>query len=128
MEIRLVAVEAKMAFDKQQIVVPAGKPVSLLFDNADLMPHNVVIVKPGSAETIGEAADEMSAQKDGFEKGFVPASPNVLFATPLVNAGKSYRLLFKAPTEPGDHPFICSFPGHWRVMQGVLRVQHPAKR
>ena len=121
-EIRLTAVEAKMAFDKKNLVVPSGRAVSLIFDNPDLMPHNVVIVKPGSAEKVGEAADAMASMKDGFEKNFIPSTSDVLFATPLVNSGKSFRLDFKAPSQPGDYPFICSFPGHWRVMQGVLTV------
>ncbi|MFC5409990.1 PVC-type heme-binding CxxCH protein [Larkinella bovis] len=121
-ELKLVAVEAKMAFDKKELTVPAGRAVTLVFENPDLMPHNVVIVKPGTAEKVGEAADAMATLKDGFEKHFVPSTPDVLFATPLVNAGKSFRLDFKAPTQPGAYPFICSFPGHWRVMQGILTV------
>ena len=24
---------------------------------------------------------------------------------------------------PGDGPYICTFPGHWQAMQGVLRVR-----
>jgi glucose/arabinose dehydrogenase/azurin len=124
-EIKLVAIEAKMAFDKKALSVPAGRAVTLVFENPDLMPHNVVIVKPGSAEKVGEAADAMASLKDGFEKNFVPATPDVLFATPLVNSGKSFRLDFKAPSEPGEYPFICSFPGHWRVMQGILTVTDP---
>ncbi|RAJ93138.1 putative membrane-bound dehydrogenase-like protein [Larkinella arboricola] len=121
-ELKLVAIEAKMAFDKKSLTVPAGRAVTLVFENPDLMPHNVVIVKPGSAEKVGEAADAMASLKDGFEKHFVPSTPDVLFATPLVNSGKSFRLEFKAPTQPGEYPFICSFPGHWRVMQGILTV------
>ena len=127
LEIRLTAVEAKMAFDQTKLVVPAGKSVSLLFDNPDLMPHNVVIVKPGSAERVGEASDAMARLPDGFERNFVPDSPDVLFYTPLVQPGKSHRLTFKAPAEPGAYPFLCSFPGHWRVMQGVLTVQEAKK-
>jgi glucose/arabinose dehydrogenase/azurin len=122
-EIRLTAIEAKMAFDKKSITVPAGRAITLVFENPDLMPHNVVIVKPGTAEKVGEAADAMASLKDGFEKNFIPASSDVLFATPLVNSGKSFRLDFKAPGVAGDYPFICSFPGHWRVMQGVLTVK-----
>jgi glucose/arabinose dehydrogenase/azurin len=121
-EITLTAIEAKMAFDKQSITVPAGRKVSLVFNNPDLMPHNVVITKPGTEQKVGEAADQMAKLKDGFEKNFVPESPDVLFATPLVNSGKSFRLDFKAPTQPGDYPFICSFPGHWRVMKGIMKV------
>ena len=127
LEITLRAVEAKMTFDKKSLVVPTGRSVSLVFDNPDLMPHNVVFVKPGSAERVGNAADAMASLPDGFEKNFIPASPDVLFATPLVNPGKSFRLTFNAPAEPGEYPFLCSFPGHWRVMQGVLIVVKAAK-
>jgi glucose/arabinose dehydrogenase/azurin len=121
-EIKLIAIEAKMAFDKNALTVPAGRAVTLVFENPDLMPHNVVILKPGTAQKVGEAADAMATLKDGFEKNFVPTMPEVLFATPLVNPGKTFRLDFKAPNEPGSYPFICSFPGHWRVMQGILTV------
>ena len=127
LELTLRAVEAKMAFDKKSLVVPAGRSVALMFDNPDLMPHNVVFLKPGSAGRVGNAADAMASLPDGFEKNFVPASPDVLFATPLVNPGKSFRLTFNAPAEPGEYPFLCSFPGHWRVMQGVLIVVKAAK-
>lgn len=123
LEITLRAVEAKMAFDKKSLVVPAGKSISLVFDNPDLMPHNVVFVKPGSAGRVGKAADAMATLPNGFEKNFIPASSDVLFATPLVNPGKSFRLTFTAPAEPGEYPFLCSFPGHWQVMQGILTVK-----
>ncbi|TDE14658.1 PVC-type heme-binding CxxCH protein [Dyadobacter psychrotolerans] len=122
LEITLTAIEAKMAFDKKNITAPAGKSISLLFSNPDLMPHNVVIVKPRSVQKVGEAADAMASLKDGFERNFIPDTKDVLFATPLINSGKTYRLNFKAPAQPGEYPFICSFPGHWRVMQGTLVV------
>ncbi|CAG5018185.1 hypothetical protein DYBT9275_05950 [Dyadobacter sp. CECT 9275] len=123
MEIKLAAVEAKMAFDKDRFTVKAGKKVSLIFENKDLMPHNVLVVGQGSAEKVGEAADAMANLKNGFEKNFVPEIPEVLFATPLVNAGKSYQLNFTAPEKRGEYPFICSFPGHWRVMKGIMIVE-----
>ncbi len=64
----------------------------------------------------------MASEKDGYEKNFVPKISEVLFATPLVNGGKSFRLEFTAPKEAGDYPFICSFPGHWQMMKGVIKV------
>jgi azurin len=24
--------------------------------------------------------------------------------------------------QAGDYPFVCTFPGHWRIMNGVLTV------
>ncbi|MGM9509324.1 PVC-type heme-binding CxxCH protein [Larkinella sp. GY13] len=124
-EVRLAAVPAKMLFDQDTIRMQTGRYVSLVFENPDLMPHNVVILKPDAVEKVGQAADAMATLKDGFEKNFVPNLPEVLFATPLVNAGQNYRLEFKAPDVPGDYPFICSFPGHWRVMKGILKVVKP---
>jgi azurin len=31
-------------------------------------------------------------------------------------------LEFQAPTEPGDYPFVCTFPGHHLLMRGVVKV------
>ncbi|QEC51379.1 putative membrane-bound dehydrogenase-like protein [Anseongella ginsenosidimutans] len=120
--IQLAALPGKMLFDKDTLVVPAGKTVSLVFDNRDQMPHNVVIVKPGSWEKVGMAADNMASGEDGYEKHFVPDLPEVLFSTPLVGASQVFQLNFTAPAQPGDYPFICSFPGHWRMMKGIIKV------
>ncbi|OJY85512.1 MAG: hypothetical protein BGP14_13650 [Sphingobacteriales bacterium 44-15] len=120
--IRLTAVSGRMAFDKTSITVTAGREIALIFENTDGMPHNVVILTPGSTEKAGKAAEAMAAQKDGYEKSFIPNIPEVLFAMPLVSSGKNFRLDFKAPRKPGEYPFICSFPGHWQTMKGVINV------
>ncbi len=111
-----------MAFDKEVLTVTAGKTVSLIFENNDQMAHNIVIVKPGSEEKVGTAADGMAGLPDGYEKNFIPKMPEVLFYTPLVSAAETFQLNFTAPDKPGDYPFLCTFPGHWRVMKGVMRV------
>ncbi|RQP18822.1 MAG: azurin [Parapedobacter sp.] len=120
--VHLSALPGKMAFDKEILTVVAGKSVSLIFENRDQMAHNIVVVKPGSEEKVGTAADGMAGLPDGYEKHFIPQMPEVLFSTPLVNADETFQLNFTAPAKPGDYPFICTFPGHWRVMKGVIRV------
>ena len=35
---------------------------------------------------------------------------------------ESQRLAFDAPKVPGDYTYLCTFPGHWRVMFGVMKV------
>lgn len=120
--IRLSTLPGKMLFDKKIITVTAGSRIALILENPDPMSHNVVIVKPGTAEKVGNAAEAMANRKDGFEKNFVPNIPEVLFATPLVNRDKQFQLNFKTPVKPGDYPFMCTFPGHWRVMNGILKV------
>lgn len=119
--VEISTVPHKMAFDKTILTVTAGTQVSLVFKNPDEMVHNLVIGKPGSSAKIGQAADKMAGDKDGYEKNFVPRLPEVLYATPLVGAGGTYQLDFKAPA-PGEYPFLCTFPGHWQIMNGVLKV------
>ena len=62
-------------------------------------------------------------QPGAMETQFVPEISEVLWATPLVNGGKSVEITFTAPEKPGRYPFICTFPGHWRIMRGVMVVE-----
>src|SRR4029079_9354718 len=36
--------------------------------------------------------------------------------------GQKTKLAFTAPTVPGDYPYLCTYPGHWRRMVGTLAV------
>ena len=122
------AVPNKMQFAPQELRVKTGAKVRLIFENPDLMLHNLLILAPGSAEEVGALADQLATQPDGLLRAYVPASTKVLHATPLVQPRQKAELIFTAPTAPGSYPFICTFPGHWRVMRGVLIVvNNPAE-
>jgi len=54
------------------------------------------------------------------ELGYRPAMTQILEGTPLVNPGESHRIRFKSSSAPGDYPFVCTFPGHYKTMNGVL--------
>ena len=41
----------------------------------------------------------------------------------IVNGGKSAEIAFTAPEQPGRYPIIYTFPGHWRIMRGVMVVE-----
>lgn len=113
----------QMDFDVKDFKVMAGQTIEIVFSNTDDMPHNLLILTPGSLEEVGEMADEMAKLTDGYEKGFVPQTNKVLYSTPLLNAGQSFSLLFTAPSQPGEFPYACTFPGHWRTMNGVMTVE-----
>ena len=120
--IKIGTVFEKMAFDKDLVVVAAGKPVEFLLDNSDLMPHNFVITQPGALEEIG-LLSEANAQQPGFaEKQYVPQSDKVLAKSNLLQPRDTQKVSFKAPKEPGIYPFVCTYPGHWRRMYGALYV------
>lgn len=122
--IQLSTIPGKMRFNKTEINVTAGKEIVLHFTNNDNMVHNVVLTLPASDTIVGEAADKMAREPDGYERNFVPRLKQVILATPLVASGASYDIAFTAPANEGDYPFICTFPGHWRVMRGVMRVRN----
>ena len=120
--ILLRTIPEQMLFDQSLLVVEAGKPVEIILQNDDAMPHNLVITKPGAAEEVGNAAEKMSPTPDAQGRLYVPDLPGVVHATALVESGRRAKLAFTAPVEPGDYPFLCSFPGHWRRMLGTLAV------
>ena len=109
-----------MKFDVDQFAVKAGKKVKLTFFNPDFMNHNLVMVKPGAADEVGLAALTMGAK--GFEKAYVPDSDKVLFATRLIENNQQQVIEFVAPNEPGDYPYVCTFPGHHIMMRGIMKV------
>ncbi|MFM8878815.1 MAG: plastocyanin/azurin family copper-binding protein, partial [Verrucomicrobiota bacterium] len=114
---------AGLRFVPKELRVAAGAPVRLVFENPDLMTHNLVLVDSGAADEIGALADRMAADPQGMAKGYLPVSPKVLHATPLVNPKGRAELIFTAPKTPGRYPFLCTFPGHWRLMRGELIVE-----
>ena len=120
--IRVSAVPNQLAFSPAEIRLRAGKKIILTFDNPDLQIHNLVIVQPGSAERVGQLADQMAQDSDALERQFVPDSNDVIWSTSLVNGKGTFQGEFNVPKVPGRYPFICSFPGHWRVMKGVMVV------
>ncbi|MBD2703555.1 ThuA domain-containing protein [Spirosoma sp. BT702] len=121
--VTIKVVEEQMKYDTKLFTVRAGQPVVLTLENPDIMQHNIVICKTGTAEKVGKAADKMAQDPKSVEKHYVPQLPEVIASSILVNPGESYTLEFVAPAKPGDYPFICTFPGHWSIMRGVMRVE-----
>ena len=127
--IRLSAIKDEMRFDLSQITVAPGQLVEIVFANPDAMLHNFVLGAPGSLTAIGEAADRMATTPDvALRQQYVPDLPAVLFSTRLVDPGQTITAQFRAPSAPGQYPYICTFPAHWRTMNGVLNVVAPSGR
>jgi azurin len=121
--IALGVIVGQMKFDRTTITARPGQRVELTFTNIDDMPHNVVIFRRGSMAAYEKELFGSMNEPNAQLRGFVPDSPNVLVASRLLNAGESTMMAFDAPTEPGEYPFVCSFPGHWFTMRGVLRIE-----
>ncbi|SEG42679.1 plastocyanin/azurin family copper-binding protein [Algoriphagus boritolerans] len=109
-----------LKYDLELIEVKAGSKVKITFNNNDDMLHNLVIVKPTTAIQVGE--DALKLGLEGSQKNYIPNSPNVLFHTNILAPETSESIYFEVPAVPGDYSFVCTFPGHAYVMQGIMRV------
>ncbi|MBI5772538.1 MAG: HEAT repeat domain-containing protein [Verrucomicrobia bacterium] len=122
--VNIGTVNERMLFTVLEFKVKAGAPVKLILENPDATPHNLVLCQPGSEDKIGEAANEMAKLPDAFEKmDFLPKSDQIIAATKMVQPNGTDTLRFHAPKAPGRYPYICSFPGHYLVMKGVMVVE-----
>jgi len=119
--VRIATIYEKMKYNKATISVVSGKPTKIIFVNDDVMPHNLLLAATGSLNDLGAAADKMAADPKGFDKHFIPEDKRVLWATKLLQPGQTAELSFIAP-KPGAYPYICTFPLHWKLMNGVMHV------
>jgi putative membrane-bound dehydrogenase-like protein len=120
--IKISPIVNAMKYDLKSFTVKAGSTVEVVFKNIDFMQHNLLILQKGSMEKVGAAADKLAQDPKGAAMQYVPKMPEVLFHTSLVNPESSETLRFKVPAVAGNYPYICSFPGHWRIMNGVMKV------
>ena len=115
-----------MKYDKAEIEVKAGQTVALTFKNIGALPkaamgHNVVILKPGSDIPKFAIGGVANAAGD-----YLPLDPalaaQVVAKTKILGPKEEETIVFKV-SAAGDYPFLCTFPGHFGVMKGVLKAK-----
>jgi azurin len=109
-----------MLYDKKTLSVPTGALVHLTLKNNATMktlPHNWLLLQPGTEAKV--AAEGLAKAPDA---GYVfDGQPNVIAHTGLALPGESTEVTFTAPA-PGTYPYICTVPGHYMMMKGVMTV------
>lgn len=112
-----------LRFATRELTARVGERLSLTLENPDVLPHNWVLLRPGSVERTGDLVNKLITDPDGFARHYVPDTSDVLAWTDMVNAGARFTIHFDAPSIPGNYPYICTFPGHWMLMKGILKVE-----
>lgn len=118
-------VSQEMAFDKTVLEAKAGQTIAIKLVNKDQMPHNLVVIQQGSLDIFGPLVDSFVTTPDAEKMGYVPKSRYVLGTTDMLKPNETGSVVIKLPDTPGRYPFVCTFPGHWRMMQGVIIVSAP---
>jgi len=113
-----------MSFNLDRLEAVAGETVTLTLVHVGEMPvetmgHNVVIL----AEGVDAAEFATAAIAAGADNNYIPEDreDDIIAHTGLVGGGESTEVEFTAP-EAGTYVFLCSFPGHYMMMQGEFVV------
>ncbi|MDB6077501.1 MAG: hypothetical protein JWO82_1248 [Akkermansiaceae bacterium] len=117
-------VREQLRYDTPRLVVEAGKPLQVIFENMDAMPHNLVFVQPGTFQAVATDVQTQAPDKlDSKGRAYVPeGDPRVIAATKLIESGQKETLSLTAPDKEGEYEYVCTFPGHWAIMHGKLIV------
>lgn len=121
-DVVISTVPEQMRYNLKEFTVKAGKKFTLRFENPDNMPHNIVFAQIGAKEEVGHLADKLAADPEAAKRDYVPDSPKVIFHAPIVDDHSQITVEFTAPEKPGDYPYMCTFPGHWTIMNGTMKV------
>jgi hypothetical protein len=107
------------SFITRSFTVHAGDIVSVTLRNHSKIgqSHDWVLVKPGTRAKVQKDARNTPEIWD-----WIPESSDVLAVVPLTKPGESTIGLFKAPSKPGDYPFLSTYAGRGNAMNGVLHV------
>lgn len=116
----------QMQYNKKAFEVVEGQEVTLVLTHSGKLPkvamgHNVVIVKPGTS--LPEFAMKCAplAANDYIPQDEEAKAPIIAY-TKMLGGGETDTITFTAPAA-GEYPFLCTFPGHFAMMQGIMTVK-----
>ena len=93
--------------------------ILLKFTNNATMPimkHNIIVLNDENAiDEVGKAAINAKDNR--------PDHPSIIAASNLIGPGEYTELEVNIPGKKGVYPYICTFPGHYQVMQGKIIVK-----
>lgn len=118
-----IAADKNLTFDQAEIRVTAGEPIRLTFNNPDAVPHNWALIKPGQLRQFGDLTNKLIQDPNAAANHYLPQTGDVLAYTDVVEPYATFTIYFNAPKTPGRYPYLCTFPGHWMVMNGSLIVE-----
>lgn len=121
-----IVIEANdmLQFTVTEFTVTEGEEVTVVLNNVGQMAkemggHNIVFLTEGAdVQAFGVAA------AGAADTAYIPADMAdwVVAASELLGPGEETTLTFTAPAA-GTYEFLCSFPGHFGTMRGVMTVQ-----
>ncbi|GMU91377.1 MAG: hypothetical protein AMXMBFR4_04350 [Candidatus Hydrogenedentota bacterium] len=120
MVVHIQTLKEQMKYDRKAFAVGPGMKVKVIFSNPDAMDHNIIFVQPGTGSQVALAAMMLGA--DGIKKHWRPESDKIIAASKMLSMGMTETIEFTAPTTLGQYEYLCTYPGHYQLMNGVMHV------
>ncbi|MDB6079648.1 MAG: azu, partial [Akkermansiaceae bacterium] len=116
----------QMQYSVKALEVTAGDKVTVTLKHIGALPkvamgHNFVLLKKG-VTAASFATKAMKAPTTDYIPQDDDSKKEVVAHTKILGGGESDSVTFDAPTEAGDYIYLCTFPGHFALMNGVLTV------
>ena len=112
-----------MQFSEEEFRVKEGQEITLTFKHIGQIPksamgHNFVLLKDGvDHKTFATQALEAK------DTEYIPnGGKDVIAHTKMLGGGEQDVIIFTAPAK-GTYTFLCSFPGHFGIMNGKFIVE-----
>lgn len=115
-----------MKFDKTSIEVPKTcQEFKVTLKHVGKLPkaamgHNWVLTKPADMDAVAKDGIAATVSNDYIK----PGDTRVIAHTKVIGAGETDSVTFDVSklAADGDYTFFCSFPGHWSIMKGSLKL------
>ena len=110
-----------MLYDKNVLRAKAGKNIILTLNHTGKLPknimgHNLVLLKMNvDVNVFSKLALEFK------NNDYIPLNEDFITHTKMLGGGESDTISFTI-NEPGEYKYVCTFPGHYQMMQGVLII------
>jgi azurin len=114
-----------MKYNITQIEAAPGEVLHVTLTNTGTLPkeamgHDWILLRAG-ADPDGYSRAALAAKDANYQPPSLAFE--VLASIALLGPGQTGDVTFNAPTQPGEYPFLCSFPAHFQSgMKGVLLV------
>ena len=111
-----------MLFDKTSLSAKAGKNIRLTLNHTgkigkEFMGHNFVLLKKDV-----DIDDFAMLALDFKDNEYIPENNDFIVHTKMLGGGESETINFTIE-EPGIYTYVCTFPGHYQIMQGELTIE-----
>ncbi|MEN8772742.1 MAG: azurin [Akkermansiaceae bacterium] len=123
-----VTIEAndQMQFNKKAFEIKAGETVKLTLKHVGKLPkvamgHNIVILKKGT-NLAGWASKAMTAAATDYIPADEVSKKAVVAHSKVLGGGETDSITFSIK-DAGEYQYLCSFPGHFALMQGKITVK-----